>query len=314
MTPSRPGGRGPAAATVSKDGPMNDRDRRIALLIDADNAPAAKIDLILAEVARHGTANVRRAYGNWKSPHLKSWEAVLHTHAIRPIQQFAYSVGKNASDMAMVVDAMDLLYARNLDAFAVVSSDADFTPLVMRILTDGLKVYGFGERKTPDAFVNACSQFTYVEGLREPGPAVEEGPDTGGGTQLAPVPADRLREDKRLVRMIGAAVDAAGADEGWANLSAVGSQIGNQASLDPRNYGYRKLSDLVEATGLFEIRRDGASVLLRRRGSTVAPAKKVAAKKAQPEKAPAQKTQKAQVAKTQPKKASTKKASAPGTR
>src|SRR5690606_39172873 len=128
---------------------MADTDTRIALLIDADNAPAAKIDLVLNEVARHGVANVRRAYGNWKSSNLKGWEAVLHEYAIRPIQQFAYSSGKNASDMAMVIDAMDLLYARNLDAFAIVSSDADFTPLVMRLLTDGMKVYGFGEKKTP---------------------------------------------------------------------------------------------------------------------------------------------------------------------
>ena len=143
-------------------------ERRIALLVDADNAPASKIDVILAEVARHGVANVRRAYGDWKSPHLKPWEATLHTYAIRPIQQFAYSRGKNASDMAMVIDAMDLLYARTVEGFAIVSSDADFTPLVMRLLTDGMKVYGFGERKTPEPFVNACSQFTYVEGLVQP--------------------------------------------------------------------------------------------------------------------------------------------------
>ena len=147
---------------------MADGEKRIALLIDADNAPASKIDVILAEVARHGAANVRRAYGNWKSANLKQWEATLHAYAIRPIQQFAYSSGKNASDMAMVIDAMDLLYARNLDAFAIVSSDADFTPLVMRILGDGVKVYGFGEKKTPEPFVNACSQFTYVEGLVQP--------------------------------------------------------------------------------------------------------------------------------------------------
>ena len=135
---------------------MDAGEKRIALLIDADNAPAAKIEVILAEVARHGSANVRRAYGNWKSPHLKHWEAALHPYAIRPVQQFAYSSGKKASDMAMVIDAMDLLYGRSLDAFAIVSSDADFTPLVMRVLTDGLKVYGFGEKKTPEPFVNAC--------------------------------------------------------------------------------------------------------------------------------------------------------------
>jgi uncharacterized protein (TIGR00288 family) len=241
---------------------MAEGERRIALLIDADNAPAAKIDVILAEVARHGAANVRRAYGNWKSPHLKSWEAVLHSYAIRPIQQFAYSSGKNASDMAMVIDGMDLLYARNLDAFAIVSSDADFTPLVMRILTEGLKVYGFGQRKTPEPFVNACSQFTYVEGL---GQASEEKPDEQA---LKPSDRTKLRRDARLVQMLRNAVDAATDDDGWAHLGEVGNQIGNQASFDPRNYGYRKLSDLVDATDLFEVKRTGQIVLIRdkRRG------------------------------------------------
>lgn len=236
---------------------MAEGERRIALLIDADNAPAAKIDVILAEVARHGAANVRRAYGNWKSPHLKSWEAVLHSYAIRPIQQFAYSSGKNASDMAMVIDGMDLLYARNLDAFAIVSSDADFTPLVMRILTEGLKVYGFGQRKTPEPFVNACSQFTYVEGL---GQASEEKPDEQA---LKPSDRTKLRRDARLVQMLRNAVDAATDDDGWAHLGEVGNQIGNQASFDPRNYGYRKLSDLVDATDLFEVKRTGQIVLIR---------------------------------------------------
>lgn len=235
---------------------MDEREKRIALLIDADNAPAAKIDVILAEVARHGAANVRRAYGDWKSPGLKPWEATLHAYAIRPIQQFAYSKGKNASDMAMVIDGMDLLYAGNLDAFAIVSSDADFTPLVMRILTEGLKVYGFGQSKTPEPFVNACSQFTYVERLGEPS-------TTPGGA--APKESDRrkLRGDARLVQMLRNAVDAAAGDDGWAHLGHVGSQIANQASFDSRNYGYRKLSDLIEATGLFEVSRDGQIVLIR---------------------------------------------------
>lgn len=241
---------------------MDDTERRIALLIDADNAPASKIEVILAEVARHGAANVRRAYGNWKSPHLKGWEAVLHAYAIRPIQQFAYSSGKNASDMAMVIDAMDLLYTRNLDAFAIVSSDADFTPLVMRILTDGLKVYGFGEKKTPEPFVNACSQFTYVEGLGE-STTVHNG-SGGADAVLQPVAPKQLRGDARLVRMLRSAVEAAEGDDGWAQLGSVGNQIANQASFDPRNYGYRKLSDLVEATGLFEVKRRNQIVLVRR--------------------------------------------------
>ncbi|MFC3815279.1 NYN domain-containing protein [Lysobacter sp. GCM10012299] len=237
---------------------MAEPERRIALLIDADNAPAAKIDVILAEVARHGVANVRRAYGNWKSPHLKSWEATLHEYAIRPIQQFAYSSGKNASDMAMVIDAMDLLYARNLDGFAIVSSDADFTPLVMRLLTDGVKVYGFGEKKTPLPFVNACSKFTYLEALVQPSTeatAVTNKPRT----------AKELRDDTRLLQMLRSAVESASGDDGWAHLGQVGHQISNQASFDPRNYGFRKLSDLIEATGLFEVNRENQILWIRPR-------------------------------------------------
>jgi uncharacterized protein (TIGR00288 family) len=235
---------------------VNDGEKRIALLIDADNAPASKIDVILAEVARHGAANVRRAYGNWKSPSLKPWEATLHAYAIRPIQQFAYSRGKNASDMAMVIDAMDLLYARTVDAFAIVSSDADFTPLVMRILTDGMTVYGFGEQKTPEPFVNACSQFTYVEGLVQPSAK----PDEPG---LEPSDAEKLRGNTRLVQMLHIAVDAASDDDGWAHLSQVRNQIGNQASFDSRNYGYRKFSDLIEATELFEVKRENQVMTIR---------------------------------------------------
>jgi len=197
---------------------MSDSEKRIALLIDADNAPAAKIDEVLSEVARFGVANVRRAYGNWKSPRLKGWESVLHEYAIRPIQQFAYSKGKNASDMAMVIDAMDLLYARNLDGFAIVSSDADFTPLVMRLLTDGVKVYGFGEKKTPDPFVNACSQFTYLEVLGQSHPGTPEvGPDVGEEARPRKSGAE-LRGDTRLVKMLRRAVSAAEGEDGWAHL------------------------------------------------------------------------------------------------
>jgi uncharacterized protein (TIGR00288 family) len=235
---------------------MSEPQQRIALLIDADNAPAAKIDLILADVARHGLANVRRAYGDWKSPNLHGWESVLHAYAIRPIQQFAYSKGKNASDMAMVIDAMDLLYARNLDAFALVSSDADFTPMVMRILTEGVKVYGFGEKKTPEPFVNACSQFTYVEGLVQPSSKADE-------PRLQVTDSKKLRGDARLVQMLRTAVDAASGDDGWANLGTVGSQVANQASFDARNYGYRKLVDMIEATELFEVKRQNQVVLVR---------------------------------------------------
>ncbi|MHA7143817.1 NYN domain-containing protein [Arthrobacter sp. TmT3-37] len=241
---------------------MNPEEKRIALLIDADNAPASKVDVVLAEVAKHGVANVRRAYGDWKSPHLQQWEAALHPYAIRPMQQFAYSTGKNASDMAMVIDAMDLLQAGSVDAFALVSSDADFTPLVMRILADGLKVYGFGERKTPEPFVNACSLFTYVEGLGQ----TPVSPDASAGGGVDP---KKLRSDTRLVLLIRNAVEAASGDDGWAHLSTVGGHISNQASLDPRNYGYRKLSDLIDGIGLFDLKRESLRVLVRDKRTAV---------------------------------------------
>lgn len=236
---------------------MDTTEKRIALLIDADNAPASKIDVILAEIARHGVANVRRAYGNWKSQHLAGWEKALHAYAIRPIQQFAYSTGKNASDMAMVIDAMDLLYARNLDGFAIVSSDADFTPMVMRLRSDGVSVYGFGEAKTPEPFVKACSVFLYLEKL-----GVPEAPGAAATTEKAPAPLV-LQDDSALVRTLRNAVDAAQGDDGWSHLGAVGSHISNQGSFDSRNYGYRKLSDLIEASELFEVRKQGLSIWVR---------------------------------------------------
>ena len=241
---------------------MLEGGRRIALLIDADNAPAAKIDAILNEVARHGVVNVRRAYGNWKSQNLSGWEKVLHEYAIRPIQQFNYSTGKNASDMAMVIDAMDLLYARNLDGFAIVSSDADFTPLVMRLRNDGVAVYGFGEEKTPEPFVKACSVFLYLEKLGEQEQAGAAATTTRARTR------QQLQDNATLVRTLRNAIDAAQGDDGWSHLGAVGSHISNQGSFDSRNYGYRKLSDLIEATGLFEVRKEGQSLSVRAKQAT----------------------------------------------
>jgi uncharacterized LabA/DUF88 family protein len=233
------------------------QDLKIALLIDADNSPSSKIDVVLAEISKYGVANIRRAYGNWKNPRLSGWESVLHEHAIRPIQQFDYVKGKNATDGAVIIDAMDLLYTQKLDAFAIMSSDSDFTPLVMRILANGLTVYGFGEKKTPDPFVNACSKFLFLETL------VNAGSDESEAVAAIKKPSKVLRQDTKLVLLLRNAVEAAENDSGWSHLGEVGKHISNQASFDPRNYGYKKLIDLFEAIGLFEIKREGSSILIR---------------------------------------------------
>jgi uncharacterized protein (TIGR00288 family) len=235
---------------------------RVALLIDADNAPAAKIDLILNELSTFGETSIRRAYGNWKKPELKGWEEALHEHAIRPMQQFDYSRGKNASDMAMVIDALDLLYTDSPDAFGIVSSDADFTPLVMHLRAKGAAVYGFGARKTPEPFVNACSRFLFLDKLSETSAEPEAGADIGSAppTPLRATTA-QLKQDARLVMLLRNAVQAAADDEGWARVGAVGNQIGNQASFDPRNYGYATLTKLLAATQLFDFADEGKSTV-----------------------------------------------------
>jgi|KBSMisStandDraft_5_1062788.scaffolds.fasta_scaffold25732_4 uncharacterized LabA/DUF88 family protein len=270
---------------------MIDNQPRIALLIDADNSPSSKIDVILAELAKIGVANIRRAYGNWKKDGLKGWEGVLHEYAIRPIQQFDYSKGKNATDMGMVIDAMDLLYTDRPEAFGIVSSDSDFTPLVMHLKAKGAQVYGFGAKKTPMPFVNACSRFLYLENLGRTTAETdaETKPETRGrrtparksrggdkATEAAAGPSDAvaesaplrldsgaLRQDARLVGLLRNAVESAVGEDGWSALGSVGQQIGNQASFDPRNYGYRKLIDLIEASQLFELDRRGSQVVLR---------------------------------------------------
>ncbi len=246
-----------------------DHKPRVALLIDADNSPASKIDLILNELSTFGETNIRRAYGNWKKSELKGWEEALHEHAIRPMQQFDYSKGKNASDMAMVIDALELLYTDRPDAFGIVSSDADFTPLVMHLRAKGAAVYGFGAQKTPEPFVNACSRFLFLDKLRPlpvgdvAGGAAGDTRDDGEAVTAAPLRATpaQLKQDAKLVMLLRNAVQAAADDEGWARVGAVGTQIANQASFDHRNYGYATLTKLLVATQLFEIADEGKSTV-----------------------------------------------------
>lgn len=220
----------------------------LAVLVDADNVPPPKIGAVLAEIARFGTASVKRVYGDWTRPNLSSWKPVASEHVIQPIQQFANTSGKNATDSALIIDAMDLLYTRRFHGFCIVSSDSDFTRLASRIREEGVTVYGFGERKTPEAFRNACDQFTYLEVLIEP---AAESPSTAP-PRIAPT---KLRGDTRLVLGLRRSVSAASSEDGWANLGAVGHLMRQQQpDFDSRNWGYAKLSDLVRATELFVVR------------------------------------------------------------
>ena len=221
---------------------------RLAVLIDADNAHPAIVDGLIEEIAKYGVASVKRIYGDWTKPNLKGWKESLLTHAIQPIQQFSYTAGKNATDSALIIDAMDLLYSERFDGFCIVSSDSDFTRLASRVREAGLFVYGFGEKKTPQAFVSACDKFIYTEILRT---AEQENEGEAGKNRKT---TKQLRSDARLVSLLRSALDAAADETGWAHLSRVGNRIVNQApEFDSRNYGYKKLSDLVEATQLFDI-------------------------------------------------------------
>ncbi|HET7301496.1 MAG TPA: NYN domain-containing protein [Oleiagrimonas sp.] len=225
----------------------NEPTAKLAVLIDADNAQPSLAEGLLAEVAKYGTAHVKRAYGDWTGTHLKSWKEQLLEQSIQPMQQFGYTRGKNATDSALIIDAMDLLYTGRFDGFCIVSSDSDFTRLAARIRESGLTVYGFGEEKTPAPFVAACDKFIYTEilGARPD----EEQP-------LKRRTAEQLKQDSGLVNLLRNAINAASDDDGWAALGGVGSIVTKQRpNFDSRTYGYAKLSELVSAIPLFETER-----------------------------------------------------------
>ncbi|NWF69510.1 MAG: NYN domain-containing protein [Chloroflexi bacterium] len=240
-------------------------NRRMALLIDGDNAQAALLGEILAEASKYGLLTIRRVYGDWTEPQLKSWKQVLHTYAIQPVQQFRYTVGKNATDSAMIIDAMDILYTAGVDGFCLVSSDSDYTRLATRIREKNLFVMGIGKQTTPRAFVNACDVFVYTENISA----------SGGDNMRLPSentsPAETTPEADNLERLFRNAFEATAQDDGWATLSAIGNKLGQlDPGFDPRTYGYRQLLHLVQARKeLFEIRktkvRGGAVVYVRLR-------------------------------------------------
>ena len=220
---------------------------RMAVLIDADNTSASHAGALLEEVARYGVPTVKRAYGDWTTQQLVGWKKALNQHAIQPVQQFAYTQGKNSTDSALIIDAMDLLYSGNLEAFAIVSSDSDFTRLATRLRESGKTVYGLGRRRTPPSLVAACDKFIYLEVLGSGEEAVGEESDTqAAAEEQAPLPD--------LQKLMTSAIDATSDDDGWAHLGSVGSYLGSsQSSFDPRNYGFGKLVTLARAQDYVEV-------------------------------------------------------------
>ncbi|MGX9221497.1 NYN domain-containing protein [Massilia varians] len=220
---------------------------RLAVLIDADNAQSSIIRQLLVEISKYGVATVKRVYGDWTTPNLKGWKESLNANALQPIQQFSYTTGKNATDSSLIIDAMDLLHSGRLDGFCLVSSDSDFTRLATRIRESGLVVYGFGEQKTPPAFVAACDKFIYTEILRADKPP-------------ASAPSVEPGESKPLESLLKNAVTAAMQEDGWALLSTVGSLITKtNPAFDARNYGFGKLGELVRAQPYLELKTSSVS-------------------------------------------------------
>lgn len=246
----------------------------LALLIDGDNASPKIVTGLLAEIANYGTASVKRIYGDWTKPNLNGWKECLLEHSIQPVQQFAYTTGKNATDGAMIIDAMDLLYTSRFSGFCIVSSDSDFARLAARIREQGVTVFGFGERKTPRPFITACDKFVYVDVLggptasATPGPEGKEPSDKKAAAQPPKMNGDKSRLpqgvassgklDGAALEILRKAVEASAEDDGRANLARVGSLLSKQsADFDARNYGYARLSDLAEASGILDVERVG---------------------------------------------------------
>ena len=229
----------------------------LALLIDGDNASPKIVGGLLAEIANYGTASVKRIYGDWTKPNLNGWKECLLEHSIQPVQQFAYTAGKNATDGAMIIDAMDLLYTGRFSGFCIVSSDSDFARLAARIREQGVTVYGFGERKTPRPFITACDKFVYFDVLNAAGEQKEAEAAAPKAIAAKPAPA-KATLDRAALEMLTKAVTASADEDGRANLARVGAHLAKQSpDFDARNFGFPRLSELVEASGIVEVERIG---------------------------------------------------------
>ncbi|WP_223670295.1 NYN domain-containing protein [Kangiella shandongensis] len=227
-----------------------EQEKHIALFIDTDNVSSKYIDLILSDLASHGRVVIRKAYGNWTKEGLKGWIDILPEHAIQPVQQFDLAKGKNATDMAMAIDVMDVLYTKEVDTFCLVTSDSDFTPLSMRLINEGKLVFGYGEEKTKDVFKNSCSRFLILDSKLS-------------NEQIQKTTPSKLKQDTKLISLIRDAIDLNSDDKGWAPLGSIGSFITNKSSIDYRNYGYKKLSELIKVIDLFQTKKAGNQILVK---------------------------------------------------
>jgi len=227
------------------------KQHRLAILIDADNSQPRIIEGLLGEIASHGVASVKRIYGDWTTSQLGGWKKVLLEHGIQPIQQFAYTQGKNSTDSAMIIDAMDLLYTKNFDGFCIVTSDSDFTRLASRIRENGLVVYGFGEKKTPKAFMGACDKFIYTENLRS---------DDVDEYQRKKSRYKDIKQDKKTIALMKGVVEDLADESGWSYLATIGNVLVKRSpEFDPRSYGFYKLSELMKYSNEFEFKEDSFS-------------------------------------------------------
>lgn len=260
---------------------------RIAVLIDCDNVSSKHTTAVLEELAKYGTPTVKRAYGDWTTTQLGGWKGELQRNAIQPVQQFAYTVGKNSTDSALIIDAMDLLWQGHVEAFALVSSDSDFTRLATRLRESGKRVYGLGMRKTPESLRRAVDQFIFLELLNEHGKD-EENHSTGEGRSAAPSTTDESPEQTiNLQSALTKAINATSGDDGWSTLGTIGQHLSRaHADFDPRAFGHQKLSTLIEEQPYLETRSEGSMIQARlrtkqrtprRATATKAPAKKQAA-------------------------------------
>ncbi len=230
------------------------RDIRLAVLIDADNVPYSNIKGVMEEIAKYGTPTFKRIYGDWTKPTVSGWKGVLLENAITPIQQYSYTQGKNASDSALIIDAMDILYSGRVDGFCIISSDSDFTRLALRLREAGMKVIGIGQKKTPNAFIVACDKFIYMEIIPQFSEAETEVAEAKTKTAKPAPKASVDKLNRETLKLISTTIDDLADENGWAFLGDVGNLLlKKQPNFDPRNYGFQKLSPLIKSLPQFEV-------------------------------------------------------------